>query len=153
MKNATLNDVIELSRACSTQLHALEIEKAAEKTRLNRPGHVRAIDDRIERVTLLQARVDAWALEIESAPKLPDGMRKYRVCMSWGSREEGTFEEIFTARDAGDAERQCREAMAASEATYDGISDDARITKRVAERVAQTAARWYLIHCLPEESR
>lgn len=141
MKNATLDEVINLSRACFAHICMLEKERGAEKAGLNRPGHIEAIESHIASVKALQARVDAWADEIE-ANKLPPGMKRYRVCMSWGSREEGTFEEIYTARDEDDAERQCREAMAAS--------DGAGTPEEIAERVAENSEYWYLIHCLPE---
>jgi len=62
--------------------------------------------------------------------------------MSWGSREEGTFEETFTARDETHAESLCRAAMAASE----GASTDSEI----AEAIEENREYWYLIHCYPE---
>lgn len=71
-------------------------------------------------------------------------MAKFRVCMSWGSREEGTFEEVFEARNEEEAESLCRRAMAYSESsTPDDESDLLR-------RIEENQDYWFLIHCIPE---
>lgn len=75
-----------------------------------------------------------------------DGMREFCVCLSWGSREEGTFEENFTARDESHAVELCRLAMAASES-------DADETQEGLEAIAaENAESWYVIHCYPDDS-
>ena len=61
MEDATLNEIIDLSRACFAHITALERELLDEKRRLNRPGHIQAIREHLTRVLILQARVDAWA--------------------------------------------------------------------------------------------